>query len=71
MQNLFDSLDYNGVYLQFVQQVRSALVTRGRSPNWSQAWFYNIYSGSECTSNLQFELGSKILKTFEQDTYCL
>ena len=67
IQYLFDSLDKKGIYMQFSQQLCSAIVTKGRSPNWSQAWFYNIYSGPECTTNIQFELGSKILKTFEQD----
>ena len=42
-------------------------MTKGRSPVWSQAWFSNIYSGPKCSSNIQFELGSKIMKTFDQD----
>jgi len=67
IQYLFDSLDRKGVYLQFSQQLCSAIVTRGRSPKWSQAWCYNIYSGPECTDNIQLELGSKILKTFESE----
>ena len=53
--------------MQFSQQLCAAIVTKGRNPVWSQAWFSNIYSGPECTSNIQFELGSKILKNFEQD----
>jgi len=64
---LVDSLDRKGVYLQFSQQLCIALVTKGRSPLWSQAWFTNIYAGSESLSNIQSELGSKILKTFESD----
>ena len=67
IQYLFDSLDRKGIYLQFSQQLCAAIVTKGRSPVWSQAWFSNIKSGPECTSNIQFELGSKILKTFESD----
>ena len=67
IQNLFDSLEYKGVYFKFPQHVCSAIVTRGRSPNWSQAWFYKVYSGSECTDNIQLEVGSKILRTFEPD----
>ena len=67
IQYLFDSLDRRGIYLQFSQQLCAAIVTKGRSPVWSQAWFTNIYSGPECISNIQFELGSKILKTFESD----
>jgi len=64
---LVDSLDRKGVYLRFSQQLCTALVTKGRSPLWSQAWFTNIYSGSESFSNIQLELGMKILKTFESD----
>jgi len=64
---LVDSLDRKGVYLQFSQQLCTALVTKGRSPLWSQAWFTNIYAGSESLSNIQSELKSNILKTFESD----
>ena len=53
--------------MQFTQQVHSAILTRGRSPNWSQAWYCNIYSCLECAGDIQFEVGSKILKTFEPD----
>ena len=67
IQYLFDSLDRQGVYLQFSQQLCAAIVTKERSPVWSQAWFSNIYSGPERASNIQFELGSKIMKTFDQD----
>ena len=34
---LFDSLDRKGIYLQFSQQLCAAIVTKGRSPVWSQA----------------------------------
>jgi hypothetical protein len=64
---LVDSFDRKGIYLQFSQQLCIALVTKGRSPLWSQAWFTNIYSGSESLSNIQSEFASKILKTFESD----
>ena len=67
IQYLFDSLDRKGIYLQFSQQLCAAIVTKGRSPVWSQAWYTNIYSGPESLSNIQFELTSKILKTFELD----
>ena len=43
IQYLFDSLDRRGLYLQFSQQLCAAIVTKGRSPVWSQAWFSNIY----------------------------
>ena len=64
---LLDSLKNRGVYLQFAPQLHAAVLSRGRSPTWSQAWFYNIYARSECTDNIQFEVESKILKTFEED----
>ena len=44
---LIDFLDRKGIYMQFFQQLCSAIVTKGRSPLWSQAWFNNIYAGSE------------------------
>jgi len=44
IQYLFDSLDRKGIYLQFSQQLCAAIVTKGRSPVWSQAWFSNIYA---------------------------
>ena len=42
-------------------------MSKGRSPRWSQAWFYNIYACQEVSNDIQFELGSKILKTFEDE----
>ena len=53
--------------MQFAPQLHAAILSRGRSPTWSQAWLYNIYACSECSDNIQFELGSKILKTFEDE----
>ena len=67
IEYLFDSVDRKGVYLQFFEQLCAAVVAEGRGPRCSQAWFYNIYSGPECIRNFQFELSSKIHKTFEQD----
>ena len=64
---LLDSLSQKGIYLQFAPQLHAAILSRGRSPTWSQAWYYNIYAWSECAVNIQFELGSKILKTFEDE----
>ena len=64
---LLDSLSQKGVYLQFAPQLHAAILSRGRSPTWSQAWYYNKYARSESTVNIQYELGSKILKTFEDE----
>ena len=65
IESLLDSLYYRGIYLQHSLQLHSALMTKGRSPKWSQAWFYNIYACQELSQDIQFELGSKILITFD------
>ena len=65
IESLLDSLHTRGIYLQHSLQLHGALMTKGRSPKWSQAWYYNIYACQELSNDIQFELGSKILKTFE------
>ena len=67
IESLLDSSRHLGIYSQYAQPVQAASMTIGRSPRWSQAWFYSIYSKAEIAENMQYELGSKILITFNND----
>ena len=67
IQNHINSLESRGLYSKFASSLQSALISRGRCPNWSQAWFVSIYSKYECTTNVQYEIEKKILITFDAD----